>query len=491
MLRQLPFLVSFLVLSCTMAVAQDLSSDLRGGVSFSDEDTLSAVANSAESPDNSAGNGAGSDTAAADAAINAAIAEDDSTGLGTAGRVVPARPFADRIAAVRGVQSASGAVQDDGVFGGDTNFDQASGLRLGRFTILPEITITGGWTDNTAQTQSGTSGQLYRISPNITATSNWSRHQLDFALRGTYVGYPDQRSDDNPSLTASTALRLDLNSLTTVNGSAAYTYSREDNSSAESSGGNDDVHQLSTSLGVTRDAGLVGVTLRGALDRNIYTAGDAGTPSSARDNTLYSVNLRLDTNTGATFSPFTEGSLLVRRYDNSCSDALCEDRNANGYQLRGGVAIATGSKLSGEVGAGWRIEDLEDERLENLQGLIVDASLVWSPTRLTTITGGLGTSFEATDIDGASGSIIYSGDLRLAHEFSDRIVGETGIGYSYRTYQGASIEEETLTGLVGLTYALTQNIALQTRYNYRKFTGSDEVSDYSQNSIEAGLRFRH
>ncbi len=473
------------------AVAQEVTSELRGGVSPTSEDVSSDQAAGQDSTSGVSGGVVNSDVFALRLPANSAVAEDGSTGLGSAGRVVPVSPFSDRLAAVRRLQSGNGAAPVDGVFGGDSTFDQADGIRLGTFTILPELTVTGGWTSNAAQTSGGSSNQLYRFSPNITATSDWSRHQLDLALRGSYVGYPGTNDDNDPSLTASAGLRLDLNSRTTVNGTAAYTYSREDASSAESAGSSDDIHQISTALGVTRDAGLVEVTLRGALDRNVYTADNGGSTSSARDNTLYSANLRLDGNTGAAMSPFVEGSVLFRRYDKTCSDALCENRNANGYQLRGGVTVTAGSKLSGEVSGGWRVEDLEDSRLDNLAGLVADASLVWSPTRLTTVTAGLGTSFETTDIDGASGSIIYSGDLRAAHEFSDRLVAETGVGYSYRTYQGASIDERTLRGFAGATFALTRNVALLAQYNYTKFTSSNSGSDYDENSIEAGIRFRH
>jgi len=487
-MRRLPLIfVSLLMISSSLTNAQDLGADLRGGLSADD----SGSSDDRDDVDEAATDASDPGVFALRGSSNDATAEDGSTGLSGAGRVSPARPFADRLAAVSRLQSAGGPSPVDSVFGGDTSFDQAEGIRLGTFTILPEVTITGGWTDNTSQTASGSSGKQYTIAPNITASSGWSRHQLDLALRGSYISYPDASDDDDPNLTASAALRLDLNSRTTVNGTASYTYSREDASSAESSGDSDDIHQLSAGLGVTRDAGLLAVTLRGALDRNVYTADDDGSTSSGRDNSLYSANLRLDANTGASLSPFVEGSLLVRRYDQSCSDSICEKRDANGYQLRGGVNIASGPKLSGEIGAGWRIEDLDDARLDSLSGMVVDASLVWSPTRLTTVTGGLGTSFEATDIDGASGSIIYSGDLRVAHEFSDRIVGEAGAGYNYRTYQGASIEEQTFTGLVGMTFALTQNIALRTEYNYQKFTSSSEGSDYDQNTIQAGVRFRH
>ncbi|MTI45011.1 hypothetical protein JM93_03625 [Roseibium hamelinense] len=422
--------------------------------------------------------------------FNAATAEEGSTGLGAAGRIEPVRPFSDRLAAVARTEGG-GAALDTSIFAGDTVFDQASGFRIGRFTVLPEVTINGGYTDNVEGAAGGQSGGLFRISPNITATSDWSRHQLDFALRGSYVAYPDSSDDDDPSLTASSALRLDVANETTVNADLAYTYSREDASSAESATGQDDVHQINASLGLTRGAGVVSATISGGIDRNIYSADDGIGSAGGRDNTLYSAGLRLNAETGAAFTPFVEGALLLRRFDQECSDSLCERRDANGYEFRGGFGIDNGPKLAGEIGAGWRVEDLQDDRLGDLSGLVVDASLVWSPSRLTTVTAGLGTSFETTDIDGASGSIIYSGDLRLAYGFSDRLVGEIGTGYSYRTYQGADIDEGTFTGFGGLTYALTKNVALDAQYTYQNFDTTSPGGDYSSNTIEAGVRIRH
>lgn len=422
---------------------------------------------------------------------NTATAEEGSDGLGAAGRVTPVRPFADRLAAVRRNQGSgvAGGI-DDTVFDGETVFDAAEGLRVGTFTVIPQLTLTTGYTDNTSRSAGGQAGALYRIAPDITATSGWSRHQLDLALRGSYVGYPGSGDDDDPSGTASAALRLDVSHNTAINADLAYSYSREETSSAENISGDNDVHEINASLGATRSAGLVAVTLRGDVDQNIYSDPSSTSTVSGRDNALWSARLRLDANTGGSFEPFIEGSLIARRYDRACTDALCERRDSEGYELRVGTTILSGPKLTGDISAGWHVEDLEDNRLKDLAGLIVDGSLVWSPSRLTTVTAGIGTSFEATDIDGASGSVIYSGDIRASHAFSDRLVGELGGGFSYRTYKGASIEETTLTGRVEATYAVSKHAALRAGYAYRKFDSSGAGSDYSENRIEAGLRIR-
>nr|WP_319384193.1 outer membrane beta-barrel protein [uncultured Roseibium sp.] len=485
MRRLLPLLASLTVFAVAPCHAQTALPDLRG------TDAPGGREGATEAAEASAqANPAQSDVYALRRTLNSAEAEDSSTGLGTNGQVAPVRPFSDRITSVDRAVPLSDSLVDDSVFGGDTAFDRPSGIRLGSFTFTPQITLATGWTDNTARSSSGTAGALYRISPDFALTSNWSRHEFGASLRGSYTGYPENTDDNDGNVSAAADLRLDLNDVTQIDTGVSYTYTREEDGSAESTAsGADHVQTFTADLGATRAVGLVAATASAGLDRSVYTSDDD--IDSGRNNTLYSANLRLDMETGSVFTPFVEGSLLLRRFDDACSDSLCEKRDANGYQLRGGLSIASGPKVTGNIGLGWRIEDIEDDRLDALSGLVVDGSLVWSPSRLTTVTAGLGTNFVATDIDTSSGSIIYSGDLRVAHAFSDRLVAETGVGYSYRTYEGVSIEEKTLTGFGGVTFALTRNTALIVDYTHRRFDSSEDGSDYTENAIEAGLRFRH
>jgi len=479
--------IAIAIVPSAMVFAQSAFPDLRGSddpsAIVADDDGRANAQTPAElSP-------ARSNVFALRPAINMAEEEEGSTGLGAAGRVEPVRPFSDRLAAVTRVGSSDDGGIDETVFAGDTVFDAAEGIRLGSFTLTPQLTVTTGYTDNTSRTAEGTGGSLYRIAPDISLTSDWVRHQLDASLRGSFVGYPGNSDDNQVNGAAGASLRLDISEATQGLGEIRYGISQEESGTAESTGDTTLIHEGNLDIGLTRRVGLIAATAGLGADRVIYDSDDAA--ESGRDNTVYSANLRLDGNAGGMLSPFVQGSLLLRRYDQTCSDSICEKRDANGYELRGGLAMAAGPKLVGEASVGWRLEDIEDSRLKDLSGLIVNGSLVWSPSRLTTVTAGVGTSFSATDIDNASGSIIYSGDLRLAHAFSDRWVGEAGVGYSYRTYEGVAIDESTLSGFGGMTFALTQNVAVTANYIHRRFESTEPGRDYNENAIEAGLRFRH
>lgn len=476
-----------------ISVAQAQPLGLRGGLD-ADAALQPAAAVEASGPFGSEFDDQESTSEAAQPDRAIARTSEDVVPLAQAGRTRAVQPFSVRVLAVTRRTSAgdSGPIGDE-VFDGETVRDRPQGIRVGTFLLYPELYTGIGWSDNVDNETGGRSGPLYRINPSLRGQSDWLRHSLTFSLSGTYTGYPDQPDDDNPTGSASVDLALDVADGTVFGIGGRYSLTMEDASSAESGGTDQDVHSLGGSLSLRRSLGLVGVELRGDVDHTSYTnsTGETTDATSDRNNTVLSASLRLDGLAGAMISPFAEATALSRIYDTTCADPFnCEDRNATGYALRAGLVYDGGSKLRGEISIGWRSEDLEDGSLPNLEGLLLDGSLIWSPTRLTTVTGTLSTSFDASTIPGASGSILYSGDVRVAHAFSDALVGEIGVGYSERRYQGISLEERQTIATAGVTWAVTDHVALLTNYTYTRFTNSDPGGDYDSNTIEAGVRIR-
>lgn len=369
---------------------------------------------------------------------------------------------------------------------GDTERDAPRGVRAGTFLLYPELTVRGGATTNVSGAVGGESGALVRLAPSLRVVSDWDRHALEMNLRGSFTGYPDAPSGSDGhdmSGAASAALRLDAGEVTTVDATAGYTVSPESRSNAENSGGSKRTYQhgLSGSLGVTRDAGLIAVTLRGGLDGTIYTGGD---DAGDRDNMVASGTLRLAYNLRATVSPFAEATVLGRFYQDGT------ERNAKGYALRTGFVFNGGPKLAGEIGVGWRSEDLDGAQYKNLQGLLVDGDLTWSPSRLTSVRLSASTAFEASSLTGASGSLIHSGELTVAHSLTHDVAVEVSGGAAYRSYQGIDLNELTYTGSATATYAISNTAAVQAEYSYERVDSSRSGQDYDSHTIEAGFRFR-
>lgn len=477
--------------------AQAQDAGLRGAIDAGEGGLIAADGEAAGDIDTLAGTGPGPGGTSSDSggtALPQISAGETVEQLSSGGRVRPVQPFSERLRALNRQLPAAGTgiPGDDGIFGGDTLRDSAIGLRAGTFLLYPELYSGLGWTDNTAGSAGGSPGWFYRIAPSLRGNSNWSRHQLGFSLRGSFTGFPQEPSDDDPFFNADADLRLDLTDETVANVIGRYNFSREERGTAEASGTNQDEHDIGLGLRLSRDVGLVGAAATADADYTTYTGADVPGSVGDRDNVVFSAGLRLDALSGGTVAPFAEAQALGRHYVEGCTGVPgCEDRDSTGYALRGGLTLDAGPKLRGELGAGWRVEFLEDQSLDNLQGLLVDGSLVWSPTRLTTVTASVDTAFEGTTIVGASGSVIYSGDLVVSHSLSEALAVEAGVGYSLRRYEGIYLEERDTTATAALTWAFSSNVALQTRYTFHRFDTTQTGGDYDANTIEAGLRFRH
>ena len=497
-----PVLAAFALLAttampCAPAWAQD--SSLRGGFGgFGDDDGLQDATDAeqgAESRSGQAGSAANAATGTRGTISETGTdAGEEAEALADVGRVRPVQPFSERLRAVqRRTAIVGGGTLAETVYDGETTRDAPRGIRVGSFLLYPELFTGLGWTDNREGDASGTSGATYRVAPSIRLQSDWSRHRLGINFRGSYVGYPGSGNvEADPNVTSDALLTLEVGDRSEIDIEARYGLALEDSGTAESTGGDQDIHELGGGLALRRDLGLVGAELRGRVDSTLYSGVGGAVADRERDNALATVTLRVEGNTGAFVAPFAEASLLGRRYFETCPDlTLCADRDSRGYGLRAGVAFDNGGKISGDIAVGWRSETLDDKRLAKLEGLTVDGSLVWSPTRLTTVTALASTDFSPSTISGTPGSVIYSGDIRLAHGFSDALSGEVGLGYSWRDYTGVVLTEQEARATTALTWALTSNVALQGRYTYRRFISSTAGSGYDSNTIEAGLRFRH
>ncbi len=466
---RLPLVACLLVLAAPAGAQQTGDSMALGGIAARDEDRDAAIDYGAMGETEA---GVTAETAAEPLLIDAVKAS------------APQAPVrAVQPLTTGGIRPSSSPTEDEGVFGGDTERDAARGIRAGSFLVFPELTLRGGVTDNAASAPGGTSSSLYRVEPGLRVRSDWERHAYELSLRGSYSGYTEDPDDDDPSFDYSSSVRIDATDETTIEGTLTYGLATEGSSTAESasnSGKRVYSHDLEGTLAATREVGLIAATLRGSLGGSAYTGGT----SNSRNNAVASAGLRLGYDFRAALSPFAEAAVLGRMYEDA------PGRDALGYELRGGLAIDRGDKLRGELAVGYHLEDLEGTGFKNLEGILVDANLVWSPTRLTTVTLNTSTAFEATSLSNSSGSIVYGGDLTAAHSLTSDLAVDIGGTVDYRRYQGLDLEELTLSGSVGATYAISSYAAVQARYTYEWFDSTQAGSDYTSNTIEAGLRLR-
>ncbi len=367
------------------------------------------------------------------------------------------------------------------------------GIRLGSFIIRPSIEVGVTATDNAGGSVDKTPAVGYVVAPEVTVRSESERYEFEAGVGGESTTY-DHSEFDGLTAEARAKLRYDLTSRSSIFTEAAYSHFLEGFSDPDTPGGAAErpaVDSLEASLGYEQRFGRFSARVTGFAERSVYEevplVGGGTASRKQLNNTDFGVRVRTGYATSASLRPFVEAAVGARIFDQSADD--------NGFQrsgvwgsLRGGLVIDRGDKLSGEASIGYRHDDVEDPSLEDVNVFLVDASILWSPRRLTEVRLDLSTSIDPTLEPNTSAAVLYSGTLTFARNLTPRIRAETGIGLSYESRVGDNWRDVTFTGFAGASYAFSRTASIEARYVYEHTDRN--VTDGTYDSHEVGVRLR-
>lgn len=359
----------------------------------------------------------------------------------------------------------------------ESDDDRTVGVRIGTFTLRPEISETlnhewrkdGDSKQNRGYLETGIRGTL---------TSDWSRHELSVTGAGVLQNNVSGEGEEEPRADIDAELRLDLWDDTVARLKAGYSFEREDAddpnaiSNAETQSG---VNTYRLGAAIERDFGLI----RGSvgLDFERRTYGDVelenGTTLSVEDRNRNSGTLtaRVGYELSPALIPFIEASVGRSTYDLR-QDTLGFERSYQSYATRGGLEVDLGEKLNGEIGLGYETYRFEDDRLSDVSGLSVDGRINWSPQRGTDVLFGLSTGLNPSTTAGDSGSIDYNLINIITHEMRSDLVARLSNTLTIRKYpsDSRSSDETTWRTGAGLTWDMNRYLALTGDVSYERTT---------------------
>jgi len=430
-----------------------------------------------------------------------AIVEADATGAADGANARTASQIDETTTS--GTSRASPAAPADPIQGGGSTPEDdpyaAPGILVGSFILRPTLDVgLTGQRENSADTLLGDSA--LRLDLN----SDWARHELSIAAEGQLQKTLNGEGLD-PEFAVDATGRFDLGATTTLTATFGYSYQEDDPQSAAFiaatdpalipvvTGVNDPVTQvLQGSLGLRQEFGRlfteVGVSAAHETYGDAELSDGSSIPQSDIDNTTIDGRLRLGIEASAVFSPFAEASYGLRRMDET-PDSGGVDRDAVRYALRLGTGIDLGEKLSGEVSAGYTVEDVADAALQDIAGVSVDASLDWSPRRGTDVNLQLATSTEPSGEAGDSGALLYLADLGVTHRLRANWTAEAGFTAEYR-HDRSSPDETTLGAELALTYWFNRFAGMTTRIGHEQVLSADPAERSKTTTAYLGLRLQ-
>jgi hypothetical protein len=369
------------------------------------------------------------------------------------------------------------------------------GIRAGSLLLRPAIEITGGYDTDPGRVPRGPGSALLIVAPELQARSQWQRHELSADIRGSYTAYKTTSQLDRPYLDAKVKGRIDVTSDRRLDLEGRFLLTTDNP-------GDPDLPADLAKLPVyTRTGATVGIgqrfnrfdfALKGSIDRTVYQNSaltDGSVISNADKNyNQYGGALRGSYELTPGVKPFVEVEADTRRHDLPV-DQFGERRDSTGVSAKAGTTFEITRLLTGDIAAGYVVRTYEDPALPKLQGLLLDGSLTWVASGLTTVKFTAQTTADETAIAGVSGVLRRDLALRVDHAFRRWLIGTIKVGHGIDDYVGFRLDRR-YSAATALTYKLSRALQIKGEVRHEWLRSTEPSANYDATIGLVGLRWQ-
>ena len=378
------------------------------------------------------------------------------------------------------------------------------GIGIGTLRLTPFVETSTGYDSNPdrlSSTSNPTGSKLFRADGGFKLRSDWTRDDFQADMRLGYVDYVDYQQANRPDGAGGFVGRYDVTRDTAIDVAGHFNLDTQRPGAPAISSGLPNVtvtnrpiiFSAGVSAGATEKFDRLEVSLRGSFDRTIYQNAyynDGSTLNLAStDYNDYGVTGRVAYEISPNLKPFVEATADTRVHDDWV-DPYGYERDSTGIAARGGASIRISDLLRGEAAGGYAERDYKDPRLPQLRGPTIDASLIYTPTPLTTVTLRGSTTLNETTVENASGALTHTITGQISHDLLRNLAISAVGSYFTNDYQGASLYEKGYSAGVKLEYKITRSIAVRASYSHERLSSNSVGDDYTANVFLVGLRIQ-
>ncbi|MDX2204988.1 MAG: outer membrane beta-barrel protein [Hyphomicrobiaceae bacterium] len=370
------------------------------------------------------------------------------------------------------------------------------GVRLGSFVLYPEAELGGLYNSNVYRSSLGSGAGAAEGLGSLRLVSDWRRHALELRAAGRATFYDRYASEDDRTWSLEARGRLDITRRANIEAAVTHTSDKDARSVIDAptnAAVRGEIETDRVAATYNQQLGRATLQLRGALTDVAYsdvTAVNGATISNASRNfTQTDEAVRLSWALNRAAAVFVDAAFRQRAYAVAAGDGIARSSASERYRL--GLAFSPlGPRLRGEISLGWGHQGQWDRRLPDMQGVLLDASLAWRASGLTTVLLTARSDFYDTTLAGSPGALAREVGAEVRHALKRHLIATLGLRYALSPYQSVSLEERLLTGEAGLDYFLNANLSLYGRYQHLEFRSTDETRNYTADIVRLGLRVR-
>jgi hypothetical protein len=187
--------------------------------------------------------------------------------------------------------------------------------------------------------------------------------------------------------------------------------------------------------------------------------------------------------------PFAEASADRRDHDLPV-DRFGFRRDSDGWIVKAGTTFELWRHLTGEIAAGYLKRSYEDPALPNLSGALLDGSLIWQATGLTTVTFKAITGADESTLPGVAGVLRRDLSLQVDHAFRRWLILTGRLAYGRDDYRGSPREDDRYVASAALTYKLSRFAQIRGEFRQEWLRSNEPGNDYNASVYLLALRWQ-
>ncbi len=370
------------------------------------------------------------------------------------------------------------------------------GFHAGAFLVKPSVEISEGYDSNPFRVQSGPGSAFTEMKGALSATSEWSRHEMQLDLRGSYTAYSNVDHVNRPDAEAILRGKIDVTKDIRIEYTERAALSTQAPGQPDAVTGAKElpyIYTLGSSAGLVKEFNRLDLGVYGEVSRNIYENADliSGGTLDLSDFTYndYTVRLRGSYEMTPGMKPFVEVGADTRVFDHDVNSFGLR-QGSNGYKAEAGVIFDRPDLIKGQFGLGYIARSYDDPTLPNISGLLIDSSLVWKPSALTQVKLDVSSTINESVTTGAAGIFTRQGKLTVDHWFRRWLMGSIFAGYAQDQYRGTDRVDDRWAYGAALTYSLNRTLALRGELRHEELTSNAPGQDYKADVVMLGLRLQ-
>ena len=371
-----------------------------------------------------------------------------------------------------------------------------TGVHAGTFLLRPALEVMSGYDTNPARVAGGKGSPAFTVAPELIGRSDWERHELDIAIRGTYYYYPEVPFADRPNLDARADGRIDVTKDTRIDVQGRYIVSTDYPGSPNIAA---DFAKLpiytdvGATLGVGQRFNRFDLSLKGTFDRidwreSVLTDGTTS-GNADRDYNQYGAQLRGSYEVSPGVKPFAEVDADTRIHDLQI-DRTGADRDSTGVAVKVGTAFEFTRTLTGEISVGYLARDYQGPNLPDIRAPLLDAALIWAATGLTTIKFSARTTVDESVVPDVSGVLRHDNGIEISHALRRWLIATGTFGYGHDDYVGEGRQDDRYYGIAGLIYKLNPLVQIKGQLRHDWLTSTQSGNAYQSTSVLLTLRLQ-